>query len=228
MIGREMKRLELDLQEARIRSPRSAALAGIIFSLLAAASMFIMTRVATIDPADVTEAWLETTSQSVRLAIALVPFAGIAFLWFTGVIRDLLGSREDQFFSTVFFGSGIIFVATLFVWATIAGAIYGTFAATANHLDDSIVFIFGFKLMNEIMSNFILRMAGVYMLSIGTLWLRTKALPRWLIILTYVVGLSFLFLAGFIRYTRFIFPGWVFAVSVYILVVNRRRDNESG
>ena len=223
-----MKGLDQDLQTARIRSPRSAAVAGIIFSLLAAASMFIMTRVATINPADVTEAWLEATSQSVRLAIALVPFAGIAFLWFTGVIRDLLGTREDQFFSTVFLGSGLIFVATLFVWASIAGAIYGTFAAAASQIVDAVVYIFGFKLMNEIMGNFTLRMAGVYMLSIGTIWLRTKALPRWLIILTYIVALSFLFLAGFIRYMRFIFPGWVFLVSVYILVANRRRDQASG
>jgi hypothetical protein len=223
-----MKRLDRDLQEARIRSPRSAAFAGIIFSLLTAASMAIMTRVATISPAGVNEAWLETTSQSVRLAVALVPFAGIAFLWFTGVIRDLLGNREDQFFSTVFFGSGIIFVATLFVWATIAGAIYGTFAATAERFVDALIYIFGLELMNEIMSNFTLRMAGVYMLSIGTLWLRTKTLPRWFIILTYIVALSFLFFAGLVRTMRFVFPGWVFAVSVYVLVATRRLDNESG
>jgi len=119
-------------------------------------------------------------------------------------------------------------LATLFVWATIAGAIYGTFAATADHLVDALLYIFGFELMNEIMSNFTLRMAGVYMLSIGTLWLRTKALPRWLIIITFIVALSFLFLAGFIRYMRFIFPGWVFAVSVYVLLVNRLRDRRSG
>ena len=46
-------------------------------------------------------------------ALYLAPFAGIAFLWFVAVIRDQIGDREDRFFATVFFGSGILFVALL-------------------------------------------------------------------------------------------------------------------
>lgn len=44
----------------------------------------------------------------------LVPFAGIAFLWFIGVLRDRLGQLEDRFFATVLFGSGPLFLGTLF------------------------------------------------------------------------------------------------------------------
>ena len=50
----------------------------------------------------------------------LIPFAGIAFLWFIGVLRDRIGEREDRFFATVFLGSGLLFVAMLFVAAAIA------------------------------------------------------------------------------------------------------------
>ena len=50
----------------------------------------------------------------------LAPFAGIMFLWFVAVIRDQVGEREDRFFATVFFGSGILFVALLFVASAIA------------------------------------------------------------------------------------------------------------
>ena len=50
-----------------------------------------------------------------------MPFAGIAFLWFIGVVRDRLGRLEDQFFSTVFFGSGLLFLAMVFVSMAIAG-----------------------------------------------------------------------------------------------------------
>ena len=37
----------------------------------------------------------------------LMPFAGIAFLWFIGVVRDGFGRYEDKFFASVFLGSGI-------------------------------------------------------------------------------------------------------------------------
>jgi len=32
-----------------------------------------------------------------KLALGLMPFAGIASLWFVGVVRDRLGTLEDQF-----------------------------------------------------------------------------------------------------------------------------------
>ena len=57
------------------------------------------------------------------IALNLVPFAGIAFLWFIGVLRDRIGEREDRFFATVFLGSGLLFVAMIFVAAGIGGAL---------------------------------------------------------------------------------------------------------
>ena len=80
--------------------------------------------------------------------------------------------------------------------------------------------------MNEILGNYILRIAGVYMLSIGTIWTRAEVMPRWLTILTYLLALIFLFFAGSIREARFVFPGWVFLTSTYILITNRRLERE--
>ena len=57
------------------------------------------------------------------VALNLIPFAGIAFLWFVGVVRDRVGEREDRFFATVFLGSGLLFVAMLFVGAAVAGGL---------------------------------------------------------------------------------------------------------
>ena len=54
-------------------------------------------------------------SDGILFGLGLVPFAGIAFLWFIGVVRDLIGDAEDRFFATVFLGSGILFVAIVFV-----------------------------------------------------------------------------------------------------------------
>lgn len=67
-------------------------------------------------------------------------------------------------------------------------------------------------------------MGGVYMMSIGTIWTRTGVMPRWLSIVTFIVALGFLLFAGIVREARFIFPGWVFLVSVYILVLNYRQS----
>jgi hypothetical protein len=54
-------------------------------------------------------------------------------------------------------------------------------------------------------------------------------MPRWLTIVTYILALTFLIAAERIREARFIFPVWVFVVSVYVLVLNYRRihDQES-
>ena len=80
--------------------------------------------------------------------------------------------------------------------------------------------------MNEISNNYVLRMAGVYMISINTLWTRAEVMPRWIIILTYIVALGFLFFAGKLLVARYIFPVWVFLISVYILILNYRRTND--
>ena len=69
-------------------------------------------------------AWLTDSRRRAAVAIALnlIPFAGIAFLWFVGVLRDRIGERVDRFFATVLLGSGLLFVAMLFVGAAVAAA----------------------------------------------------------------------------------------------------------
>jgi heme/copper-type cytochrome/quinol oxidase subunit 2 len=95
------------------RTRRSAAIAGIIFGVLLLAAM-IMLRIA------LSEGSLQTLQADtqrrtlIRISLGLVPFAGIAFLWFIGVVREQLGAVEDRLFSTVFMGSGLLFLAMLF------------------------------------------------------------------------------------------------------------------
>lgn len=206
-----------------VRSPRSAAIAGILFSLLTTTSMVLLYKSVEASPAEIGSEWLKTWSAVSTVVLIMVPFAGIAFLWFTGVMRDLLGDLEDQFFATVFFGSGIILVVMLFTWGAAFGAMFGAYAAAADQLVDNGIFIYSTVFMNQIIGNYFLRMAAVYMLSIGSLWTKTDVVPRWLIIVTYVVGLGFLLFANTLRPARFIFPAWVLLVSVYILVLNYRR-----
>lgn len=216
------------LAQAPVRTPRSAAVAGIVFSLLITASMILMTSISGVSPADISGDFIETTADSITWGIRLIPFAGIAFLWFTGVIRDGLGDREDRFFATIFLGSGILFLAMLFVETAVIGALFGTYALTADLLADTNIYIFGAILARQLLSNFTLRMAGVYMLSIATLWTRGRVMPRWANLLTFILAMGFIFFAGANREARFLFPGWVFVMSSYILISNRRLGPRGG
>ena len=124
------------LTYARLRTPRAAAVAGILFSVL----LFVIFGLVRISlPGDPFEpgAWLENSLLYVTLAMHLVPFAGVAFLWFMGVLRDRLGEREDQFFSTVFLGSGLLLLAMLFSAAAVVGAIIIAFHADPEALEHS-------------------------------------------------------------------------------------------
>lgn len=214
-----------DKRAQNIRSPRSAAIAGLIFSVLLILQMALSASIGADNPEVIDRALLDNWAQIGEIILAIVPFAGIAFLWFTGVIRDWLGDREDRFFSTVFFGSGVIYVAMLFVYAAVIGAVLGTYAVTSQLSLENDVFVFGFSLINEILANYALRIAGVYMLSIGSLLVRTQRAPRWLILLTYVLAASFLLFIGLVSWARFFFPGWVIVISVYILVANYHSED---
>ena len=115
--------------------PRGAAVAGVIFSVLMGISLIIVRLTVPGYQLD-SAAWLNDPSRrtAVRFAIHLVPFAGIAFLWFIGVLRNRVGALEDQFFASVFFGSGMLFVASLFASAAFSGALLEAMAS--GHLQD--------------------------------------------------------------------------------------------
>ena len=105
------------LIRASLRTPRAAAIAGVVFSMLLICSLWLLRLSVPADPLEV-GAWLLTSSGRVRVALNLIPFTGVAFMWFLGVLRDRLGVKEDKFFATVFLGSGLMFLGMLFVAAS--------------------------------------------------------------------------------------------------------------
>jgi len=142
---------QVALTRQALKTPRAAAVAGIIFSVLFTTSI-VLIRLALPEELSGTNTavWLQGNTATVSLALTLVPFAGIAFLWFMGVVRDRLGTFEDQFFSTVFFGSGLLFLAMIFASAAVAGGILASYAIAADTLTKSGVVIFGRAIMYTI------------------------------------------------------------------------------
>ncbi|HJY44569.1 MAG TPA: hypothetical protein VJ301_08095 [Propionibacteriaceae bacterium] len=199
----------------RFRSRRSAAIAGIIFGVLLLAAM-IMLRIAL---SEGSLQALETDAQRrslIRLSLSLVPFAGIAFLWFIGVVREQLGAVEDRLFSTVFMGSGLLFLAMLFVGATTSASLLAMFAEANLNAD---VFEYGRDVSQGLFSVYAMRMAAVFTISVSSVGLRTSGLPRWVSYLGYLIALILLVAAANQQWTQLAFPAWVLLVSVVILVV---------
>ncbi len=217
-----MKISGTDIDYRRLTTPRAAAIAGILFSVLFTACLVLLRSAIPADPYSGTD-WIEQGTQRITIALELIPFAGIAFLWFIGVIRDRLGRYEDQFFSSVFFGSGLLFLAMVFISMAIAGGMIAGYRLNPRITLDSQVIYFTRALMIELSNVYALRMAGIFMLSLGTIWLRTGLMPRWLVILTYLLALSLLIIINLSLWVTLIFPAWVLIISVETLVLNLRR-----
>ena len=213
---------ELDRRRSRLTTPRAAAIAGILFSVLLIISLVLIRLSIPADPHDA-GAWLAGDMRSIEVALNLLPFAGIAFLWFMGVVRDRLGEHEDRFFATVFLGSGLLFLAMLFSSAAMAGGIMIAYGATPTALIDSETYGFARAVTFVVLNTYAIKMAGVFMISTCTLFLRTKVTPRWMALLGYVLALLLLVSISRSSWVFLVFPLWILLISVYILIENYRR-----
>ncbi|TRW77830.1 hypothetical protein FK535_26390 [Mycolicibacterium sp. 018/SC-01/001] len=188
-----------------LTTPRAAALAGVVFALLFAV---VLVALRLPDP----------TTGRLRLTVVLMPFSGIAFLWFIGVIRDSLGWLEDRFFSTVFLGSGLLFLAMVFAGTAVQAGLLA--AKRSGGEPDPQVAAFAHGLLVALTNTYALRMAAVFMMSLATIWLRTGLMARWLVVATYLVAVSVLVAGDISPWMTLTFPAWVLGVSLLML---RRR-----
>ena len=205
----------------QLRAPRAAAFAGVLFSLLMIISLGII-HVGRPEGAANTSLWLTdpTRRNALRLALHLVPFAGIAFLWFMGVLRNRLGKLEDQFFATVFLGSGLLFVASLFAAAAIAGAFSEEGSTGVERFPNVETLDLVRRLIHAVLNVFAIKMAAVFMFSTCTIALRSGFLPRWIAFTGFACGLVLLGAITNWDGIPLIFPLWLLLVSAWILVVD--------
>ena len=202
-----------ELTRRRWRSRRSAAVAGIVFAVLLMTAMTMM-RIA-LDGGSFEDLQDDEHRRTlIRVGLHLIPFAGIAFLWFIGVVRDQLGEIEDRLFSTVFLGSGLLFLAMVFIGAVISASLLTMLAGP--HPDPGL-WEYGRENTQVLVSVYAMRMAAVFTLSVSTAGLRTAAFPRWVSYVGFLVALVLLVAAGEHRWTQMAFPVWVLVLSIVIL-----------
>ena len=206
---------------AQLKAPRAGAIAGILFSVLFIISVALIRLSVPDDPGD-PGTWLAHSAKSIDLALDLFPFAGIAFLWFMGVLRDRMGAKEDRFLATVFLGSGLLFLAITFVSSAVTGALILAYEAAPGKMMDSGTYTFARALAYELVNVYALRMAGVFMISTCTLAIRIGTFPRWMAFLGYALALFLLLSIGRFGWGPLVFPLWTLMVSAYVLVANFR------
>jgi hypothetical protein len=204
------------LEEARrqVRAPWAASIAGLLFSILFTAALVLV------------RSQMDQTGQSAGIVIGglyLAPFAGIMFLWFVAVIRDQIGEREDRFFATVFFGSGLLFVGLLFTTAAVVStpAALVEFMGGTQPSAESITLLraLGYTLLFALAT----RAAAVFMIATATIGVRSGVFPRWFALVGYLLGLVLLVAVSFVDWFILVLPAWVAVVSVFILQRERAR-----
>lgn len=187
-------------------------MAGVLFALLFGAAL-VLIRLALPEGAEPGTQWLMSGSNNLKIAAFIMPFAGISFLWFMGVVRDGLGRYEDKFFSTVFLCSGVLFMAMMFVASGVGAGLEESDAAA--HPD---VATFGQMVLLTVTKTYALRMGAVFMISLATIWLKTGVMPRWLVFASYLAAVGLLVASDLNMWLVLAFPIWVLVVSVLLLV----------
>jgi hypothetical protein len=209
----------------RLETPRAAGGAGLAFAVLFVASIVLLRNQPSSGSTavEIREFYLHKQGGSVALVgVYLAPFSGIAFLWFIAAIRNLIGDLEDRFFATVFLGSGLLFVAMLFIAAGAGGSLLVAvkFEDAPVPGPETVVAVrslaFGFLFV------YAMRMAAVFMIVVSTIGMRLGVLPRWLVVTGYVAALVLILNVSYTETLILAFPAWVAAVSVVILAAGAR------
>ena len=217
--------------EQRLETPRAAGIAGFAFAVLFIASILLLRSHPSGEStaAEIRSFYLGKHADSVALVgVYLAPFSGIAFLWFIAAIRNLIGEQEDRFFATVFLGSGLLFVAMVFIAAGAGGALLAAVKFQDEPIPsaDSVVTIrslaFGFLFI------YAMRMAAVFMIVVSTIAMRLAVFPRWLVVAGYLAALVLILNVSYNEVLVLVFPAWVVAVSAVILRPRLTRTRAGG
>ena len=210
----------------QLRAPWAASIAGLLFAVLFTAALVLLRSQPMVTAGDVELVRLYSTGQDLPVLIGglyLAPFAGIMFLWFIAVIRDQLGEREDRFFATVFFGSGVLFVALMFAATALASAP----SVGVRYLDQAPPTAFTMGLLRALSYTFLFafatRAAAVFLIATATIGLRSRVFPRWFAWTGYLLGILLLVVVTAWDWVILVLPAWVAVVSLYILRRERAR-----
>jgi len=158
------------------------------------------------------------------LGLYLMPFAGIAFLWFAVALRMWVARsniREDTLLSNVQLVSAIVFIGLFLAGAASSTVLGLKVELTGAPLEPDAAGefpLFGTALLLV----FAMRMAAMFVFTTSGIARNHELFPRWFIWSGYVVGLFLLVSASMNPLLILVFPAWVLVLSVILLVKARQ------
>jgi hypothetical protein len=212
----------------RLRSIESAAIAGVVYAVLTLIALILFRGLPDLKLSDdEIAAWFNDTANHSALVIALnlVSFASVAFLWFVAVIRRRIGEKEDRFFATVFLGASILYLVTYIAGAVALAAPAVAASVFEGAAVDQATVSLTIGTANAMLLIIGPRMQALIMFTTSTLVLRTGVMPRWLAYIGYATGVLLFLFPLIYRPLGFIFPLWVLVVSITIALTGRRQEN---
>jgi hypothetical protein len=207
-------------RRSRLASIEAAAIAGIVCAIGWSLSLRGLLSAPGIGAADseIAEYYRDPSNSTAALVwLQLLVFSTIAFLWFVGVVRGRIGDREPKLFGTVFLGSSILLAALLFLGATLLAA-PAVLVAVGDEAPDPGSTSLLRAGAAVVLSVFLPRVATLVMFSTASLGRATGGLPRWLVVVTFAIGLFELVNVTLSTPTIFLVPAWIALVSVVLLV----------
>lgn len=207
-------------QRRRFGSIHAAAIAGIVCATGWSVSLAGLLNAPGIGASDaeIERYYADPSAGTASLVwVQVLVFATIAFLWFVGVVRGRLGDREPKLFGTVFFGASILLAGLLFVGASFLVA-PAVLVSVGDRAPDPGSVALTRAAAAVVLSVFAPRVATLVMFATASLGRATGALPRWLVWLTYAVGVVEFVNVTIAVPTIYVVPAWVAVVSVVLLV----------
>jgi len=208
-----------------LQTPRAAGVAGVLFALMFSAIVVLFRSVLPLDPRSAGALLTDSGNRhDLDFALALIPFCGIFFLWFLGAVRAHIGEAEDRFFATIVLGSGLLFIAMLFVFGALFGALINL-AGLYNGDPPLALWRLGREISFNIAIVYAMRMGAVFMFSSSIIAYRLRIHVRPVTVTGFAGALILLFASPTTPWLQLIFPFWVLLVSVNILVLSYRSRN---
>jgi hypothetical protein len=113
-------------------------------------------------------------------------------------------------------------LACLFAAAALSGALIESVAAGNIHSADSENYYLGRRAIDALLNLFAMKMAAAFMISTCTIGLRSAILPRWVVFVGYACALVLLVVIASWKWIALIFPLWMLAVSIQMLMAEFR------
>jgi hypothetical protein len=209
----------------RLRSIEAAAIAGLVFAVTSTIAMALLGSSPNLSAQDSEiVVWYSDAANRALLTtgLSLSIVSSISFLWFVAVIRRRVGDREDQFFATVFLGSGILLTAIMLTGTAALATPAITVDLANGRVPDASTLNAMSGLGTTLILVVLLRIQAVFVVSTSTLTLRSHAFSRWLSYLGYGIALVMFLIPILTEPVGLAFPIWVGILSIALLA--RRTD----